>query len=309
MRNWVYNARFLRRGNNKGRIEMDRMSNQIHSRRTAKGIPMFRGAVMAGLLASSLVTALPSITFADGDGNRGKHSLVQQPHAYGLKSKSPFAATFATMSTLQASLASIEGLAEDVAGLNTKVNQLTVDNTKLKEDNMRLTAALAAANADISTMKVSVAALDTKAADIIPGLGKYLKVDTTNELNGVIGPHILFSGVNVHVRNGSGVTDNNNAPYQGLGNLVVGYNEFLPGVSRNGSHNLVGGGMNSFSSVGGMVFGFQNAISGQYASVLGGNVNTAMGPRSTVYGGWNNMAANMNSYSPLQGTRPGGTGQ
>ena len=80
---------------------------------------------------------------------------------------------------------------------------------------MKPTAALeAAAKAEISTMKVSVAALDaTKAADIIPGLGKYLKVDTTNVLNGVIGPHILLSGANVHVRNGPGATDdNNNAP-------------------------------------------------------------------------------------------------
>ena len=228
MRNWVYTARFLRRGNNKGRIEMDTMSNQIHSRRTANRIPMFRGAVMAGLLASTLVTALPSITFADGDGNKGKHSLVQQPYAYGLKTKSPFAATFATIATVQASIGALEAT---TVGLQAQVDNLTVANTKLTEANMKLTAALEASKADISTMKVSVAALDTKAADIIPGLGKYLKVDTTNVLNGVIGPHILFSGVNVHVRNGSGATDNNNAPYQGLGNLVVGYNEFLAGAS------------------------------------------------------------------------------
>lgn len=282
---------------------MNATNNHVQFRRAANGVTMFRGAVMAGFLVSTLLTALPSTTFADGDGNKGKHSLVQQP--YGLKSRSPFAATFATIATVQAS---IDALEATTVGLQAQVDNLTVANTKLTEANMKLTAALEAAKADISTMKVSVAALDTKATDIIPGLGKYLKVDTTNVLNGVIGPHILFSGVNVHVRNGSGATDNNNAPYQGLGNLVVGYNEFLAGASRNGSHNLVGGGMNSFSSVGGMVFGLQNTVSGQYASVLGGNINTAMGFHSTVYGGLNNTAVNMNSYAPVQGTRPGGTG-
>jgi hypothetical protein len=278
---------------------MDATNNHIHSRRAASGITMFRGTVMVGLMISTFLTAFPSITFADGDGNKGKHSLVQQP--YGLKTKSPFAATFATIATVQGS---IDALAATTVGLQAQVDNLTVANTKLTEANMKLTAALEAAKADISTMKVSVEALDTKAADIIPGLGKYLKVDTTNVLNGVIGPHILFSGVNVHVRNGSGATDNNNAPYQGLGNLVVGYNEFLAGASRNGSHNVVGGGMNSFSSVGGMVFGFQNTISGPYANVVGGSVNLAQGPNSTVYGSSLQKAVNLNSYAPVQGAKP-----
>jgi hypothetical protein len=262
---------------------------------------------MAGFLVSTLLTALPSITFADGDGNKGKHSLVQQP--YGLKTKSPFAATFATIATVQASIDALEATS---VGLQAQVDNLTVANTKLTEANMKLTAALEAAKADISTMKVSVAALDTKATDIIPGLGKYLKVDTTNVLNGVIGPHILFSGVNVHVRSGSGATDNNSAPFTGLGNLIIGYNENTsptPTLLRTGSHNFVGGSLNSFSSVGGMVFGLQNTVSGQYASVLGGNINTAMGLHSTVYGGLNNTAVNMNSYAPLQGAKPGGGGQ
>src|SRR4051794_17684767 len=89
------------RDDNKGRSDMNAISSHIHSRRTANGIPMIRGAVMAAIFASIILTALPSITFAkDNDGdNNGRHSLVQQP--YGLKTKSPFAATFQTIDTLQ----------------------------------------------------------------------------------------------------------------------------------------------------------------------------------------------------------------
>lgn len=279
---------------------METMSNQIHSRQTANGNTMFRGAVMAGLLAGTLVTALPSITFADGGGDKGKHSLVQQP--YGLKTKSPFAAIFSAQDA-------IAGLEQKMIGLEATVTKLTADNVKLTETNAALQAALNAATTDISTMKVSVAALDKKAVDIIPDLAKYLKVDTTNVLNGVVGPHILFSGVNVHVRNGSGATNNNALPYQGLGNLIIGYNENTtptPTLTRTGSHNLIGGSLNSFSSFGGMVMGLQNTISGQYASVLGGNGNTAVGSNSTVYGGLNLTAANQNSFMPLQGGRAAG---
>lgn len=270
---------------------MDAMNNQ--SWRATNGITMFRGAIMAGFLVSTLLTALPSVTFADGDGNKGKHSLVQQP--YGLKHKSPFATTFATMETIKASM---DALVADMDGLKAQVNTLTVANTRLTEDNTKLTNELIAVKTNMSTMQESVKALDTKAADIIPGLGEYLKIDKTTLLNGVAGPHILFSGVNVHVRNGSGATANTSAPYTGLGNLIVGYNEMAAGALRNGSHNLVGGSLNSFSSVGGMVFGLGNTVSGQYGSVLSGNENKAVGNNSAVYGGFRNLAVNVNSTAP-----------
>jgi hypothetical protein len=302
IRNWLYTARLLRWRDNKGRMEMDALKDHIHSRRAVNGTTMFHGTVMAGFLVSTLLTSLPSVTFAEGlggdrRGDKARHSLVQHP--YGLKAKSPFATTFATVATLQVSM---DALVEDMAGLKAQVDQLTVANTKLTEANAALQVALNAAKADISTVSVKVAALDTKAADIIPGLGKYLKVDTANVLNGVKAPHILVTGANVHVRSGSGFT-NDNGTLTGLGNLIVGYNETPAFLSRTGSHNLVGGSLNSFSSFGGMVFGLQNTISGQYANVLGGNVNTAVGPNSTVYGGMGQTTVNLNSYAP-QGARP-----
>lgn len=285
---------------------MDVMNKHIHPRRAANGIAMLRGAVMAGLLVSTLLTALTSVTFADGrDGNRrddkGRHSLVQHPYAANVV-KNPF-------ETLQA----------QIDALKAQVNQLTVDNSRLKDDAQ---AALNAAKIDISAMQVSVKALEMKPAGIV-NLDKYVKIDT-NPINGVTGPHILITGANVHVRSGSGFTDDNfnsgGAP-TGLGNLIVGYNEqpLLAGT-RTGSHNLVGGSMNSFGSVGGMVFGLRNTLNGQYAaivsgdtnaasgvnaSVLGGSGNTASGLRSTVYGSLNLTAVNQNSYMPQAGRATG----
>ena len=68
----------------------------------------------------------------------------------------------------------------------------------------------------------------------------YVTVDT-GKINGLDGPHIIFgkegTGVNVHVRDGSGGTD---GAVNGLGNLIVGYNEDS-GDTRSGSHNLVVG--------------------------------------------------------------------
>jgi hypothetical protein len=192
--------------------------------------------------------------------------------------------------------------------LKAQVSQLTVDKgtlATLTEDNRLLKAALKTAQDNITALQGSVTTLETKTADILP-LGKYMKVDTAS-ISGMNGPHILITGANVHVRSGAGATDNNAAPFTGLGNLIIGYNENTtptPTLVRTGSHNLVGGGMNSFSSVGGMVFGFQNTISGLYASILGGSVNTAAGPKSTVYGGISQTAANLNSYAPVQGARP-----
>ena len=277
---------------------MDVMNHHMHSCRAAKGLTLFRGTVVAGLWVSALLTALPSVTFADGrDGDRrdvkGMHSLVQQPYGqHPYNSRSPFVAQQATVQAM-------------IDALTTKVDQLIVDNMLLKEAMTAAQGKIETMQGTVDAMKVSVEAFDKKTADIIP-LGKYIKVDTT-PISGLNGPHLLITGANVHVRSGSGATDNNAAPFTGLGNLIIGYNENTtptPTLVRTGSHNLVGGGMNFFSSVGGLVFGFQNTINGSYASILGGSVNTAAGPKSTVYGGASQTAANLNSYAPVQGARP-----
>ena len=72
-------------------------------------------------------------------------------------------------------------------------------------------------------------------------------------------PTVQFSGVNVQVVNGEGKT----ASANGEGNLVIGYDE-QPGT-QTGSHNLALGTGQTFTSYGGFVAVFKNAVKGPFA--------------------------------------------
>ena len=119
-----------------------------------------------------------------------------------------------------------------------------------------------------------------------------------------IGNDVYFEGCNVHVRNGVGATD---AAVNGLGNLIVGYDED-GGTScadpfgcdiKNGSHNLVVGRHHTYSSYGGLVAGTDNTVSAAASSVSGGYGNTASELRSSVSGGSSNTASG--DYSSVSG--------
>ena len=82
---------------------------------------------------------------------------------------------------------------------------------------------------------------------------------------------VYFEGCNVHVQNGTGSTSTKN----GLGNLIIGYNEETNRVNdRSGSHNLIVGPGHTYSAVGGLVAGYQNSVMCWYSSVSGGAYNT-----------------------------------
>lgn len=131
------------------------------------------------------------------------------------------------------------------------------------------------------------------------------------QLGSFDGTTLQFSGINVQVVSGSGAT---NGPVNGKGNLIVGYNEAgiceqpdqrpcnndadcnsgvtcnLFGSTKTGSHNLVVGAGNGYTSAGGLVAGAGNNISADFASVSGGRFNTASGAYSSVSGGSSNSA-------------------
>ena len=98
-------------------------------------------------------------------------------------------------------------------------------------------------------------------------------------------PTIQFSGVNVQVVNGEGSTVLTN----GEGNFVIGYDE-LP-REQTGSHDLILGSEQEFTSYGGILAGAHNTISGPYASVTGGFGNTASGESAWASGGEGNIAS------------------
>jgi hypothetical protein len=101
-------------------------------------------------------------------------------------------------------------------------------------------------------------------------------------------PEVRITGANLRLVNGLRAT----ATANGLGNLLVGYNEPRQGENvQTGSHNVVVGQGHNFSSFGGLVVGRQNAISGAFAVVSGGFDNTASGASAAVCGGIFNRAS------------------
>jgi hypothetical protein len=101
-------------------------------------------------------------------------------------------------------------------------------------------------------------------------------------------PEIVITGANLRLVNGLRGTATTN----GLGNLLVGYNEPREGENvRTGSHNVVVGQGHNFSSFGGLVVGRQNDIRGAFAAVSGGFDNTASGESAAVCGGIFNRAS------------------
>src|SRR6185503_18458648 len=96
-------------------------------------------------------------------------------------------------------------------------------------------------------------------------LGGALRVDHRDEA-------VVVEGANLFVQNGAGATSSAN----GLGNLIVGYDEDTTGLAdRTGSHNLVVGPDHNYPSYSGFVSGYGNTVSGPYAAVVGGIYNEA----------------------------------
>ncbi len=184
----------------------------------------------------------------------------------------------------------------------------------------------AAAAAEIDALERKIAVLEGSGAQ---ALSPYVSVET-GAVNGLAGPHVVFSGANVHIRSGSGAT--REAAPVGKGNLIVGYNEkpvqrewvaaangqetrlaadpknpgrlreesgyyrerpgeVLAAGDRGGSHNLIVGPRHIYDSSGGFVAGYDNTLRDDYASISGGRDNTASGEAASVSGGWDNTAS------------------
>ncbi len=102
--------------------------------------------------------------------------------------------------------------------------------------------------------------------------------------------HDLTLTGNLHVVSGSGKT---NGMPNGLGNVIIGYNEARTSDpyggsgtdTRTGSHNLILGDETNYSSYGGIIAGDRNGAEKPFASVTGGCDNTASGVASSVSGG------------------------
>jgi hypothetical protein len=181
------------------------------------------------------------------------------------------------------------------------------EEDKLKAQVEALEATVQAQQDQIEQLQNDVAALEAGDA-----LSPYVSV-VSGSINALVGPHVIFEGVNVHIRSGYGSTEPP-VPDQtnGLGNFIIGYNELSTGTGsipdeRTGSHNLVIGGAHTYSSWGGLVAGHNNRITGEVATVTGGLDNWADGDVSVISGGKENRTGPGTHYA-YANTVCGGTG-
>ena len=127
------------------------------------------------------------------------------------------------------------------------------------------------------------------------------------------GNNVIFEGCNIHVRSGSGQTD---GTVNGLGNIIIGYDENGGSDIKTGSHNLVVGDKHTYTSFSGVISGKDNEISnkysvsigcehsissGDFSAVIGGAGGTVHGDYSSVVGGNGNAIDTAAIYSAIFG--------
>ena len=179
----------------------------------------------------------------------------------------------------------------------------------IAQESAARSAADASLQEQIGSETAARVALDLSVAPLLSlvPLSKVVSVSSST-INDLAGPHVIFNGVNVHIRNGIG--DSYYSP-NGRGNLIVGYNESFDGgaAERGGSHNVVVGGQHRYNFGTGLVAGFANRVSGmgasvtagsrneatEFSSVSGGSGNLALGPFSSISGGDSNIARGANA--------------
>jgi hypothetical protein len=217
--------------------------------------------------------------------------------------------------------AQLRALRQQVTALRKQLaaarNDLAAQNGALQELQAQVRA-LQSQQAELSALR--------QQAELVRAELRSLKANTVLDLNGYVTfeiangyPTALFRGVNVQIVNGTGDTQSVN----GMGNLIVGYNR--PGNGsftcslgsaatepectaggglwaqshKTGSHNIVGGDFNSYSSWGGLVLGFENTLSAPYAAVIAGARNRASASFASISGGSYNTASGI--YSAVSG--------
>jgi hypothetical protein len=132
----------------------------------------------------------------------------------------------------------------------------------------------------------------------------------------VEGDTLVLSGMNLQIVNGTGATDGGSedacrrdkdcadgfcsqdhvcAVTNGLGNLIVGYNEADDDDLKSGSHNVIVGPFHSYSGYGALVAGHDNRVERESASVVGGQQNEATEAYASVSGGRGNQASGVSA--------------
>jgi len=179
---------------------------------------------------------------------------------------------FSTMEdSLAAAQARIADLEAELAATDGTIGSLEAELAVLQADYLT-SDALSGVTSDITLLQAEVDDLEN---EIVYDLGDYVSVSTSRNI-------VYVADANLHIRDGSGGTDGST---NGLGNLIIGYDEDDGADDKSGSHNIILGEDHSYSGYGGIVSGHNNTISGRDASAIGGQTNTVTGDNAVTIGG------------------------
>jgi hypothetical protein len=173
---------------------------------------------------------------------------------------------------------------EALTALDTKLKALEAELEELKTSLSTTTG-----TCDCLAIEGQIGELEDQINSYVPDLATLfdglIEIDAANNV-------VRIVGANLQVVNGSdlNLTNDVNEPFAGLGNVIIGYNEDTVGASRTGSHNLILGTDNSYTSYGAIVSGANNQVTGPNTAVIAGTDSTANGTSSVVVGGGNNDA-------------------
>lgn len=250
------------------------------------------------LIASALLLAIGS-----------EAQAVELPHTFQAGSSAVAAEVNANFSALATAITTLQ---EEIATLNTALADSQVQVTALEDEVTTLNTALGESQAQVTALEQQLTAAENFLSlkdyvSLVPD--PYISNEHT----------VRFSSVNVQIVNGTYSQHTVN----GLGNLIVGYNESrhsganvcsigqwdnelgcLGGGGvwaqnhKSGSHNIVGGHANAYSSYGGFVLGKNNAINFELSSVSGGEENISSGEGSSVLGGFQEVATSPTETVP-----------
>lgn len=179
-------------------------------------------------------------------------------------------------------------LAAATAQINQLQNDLNAEVAARQAGDNSVTAAFASADAALQAQIDILNAIDVGAID---GRVSNIEETLTCVTYDVVTRDLIFVGCNVHVRDGSGLTQG----ASGLGNLVVGYNLDTGGVlNRFGSHNVIIGDGQAYATSGHLLtrsLGSSNdmsvTIGADLSETVAGNRSTAVGSDSSVSVGKN----------------------
>jgi hypothetical protein len=192
------------------------------------------------------------------------------------------AQTTPTMTEAQQT-AAIISLQSSLTALQNTVNSQATTITSLQ-------SSVTSLKSTVNSQTAAITALQQKTAPLS------LATDTTRA-DGKQNTELYLTGVNVHIVSGSGATndfafsaDGSPVPGKslfGLGNLTIGYNfnGNTQGTVRTGSHNLILGDSNNYSSFGGVVTGVNSVLGNRYSAILAGDTDIALGDSSVILGG------------------------